>query len=156
MTNLKTPKKGSCISSYNCSLNIINSDFMNYDLNCINAYESTLTVKSSIFDNSNNHQNLKMFDYGTVFSSSSKEVIIFNSTFIENSNILDGSALYIIANQIDKLDEISISNSIFFGNSAQGKGTIYIYNQNFSITSSNFSNNVAQRGGGIYCNNDGY
>ena len=156
MANLKTPKKGSCVSSYNCSLNIINSDFINYDLNCINAYRGEMTINNSIFDNTKNKKSQKVFDYGSVFSYSSKEIVIFNSSFIENSNIMDGSAIYVVSTQIDKLNEIFIGNSNFFGNSALGKGTIYIYNQNFSIISSNFTNNIAQRGGGIYCNNECY
>ena len=155
MRQLKSPKIGSCFSSYNSSLNVINSDFMDYDLNCINAYRSNLMVNSSIFNNSMKQFNARFSDYGSLFSSSSKQIIIFNSSFIQNSNILDGSALYIIATKIDKLNEIYISNSTFSGNNAIGKGTIYIYNQNFSILSSNFTNNLAQKGGGIFCNNDG-
>ena len=155
MFNLKTPKKGSCISSYNCFLKIINSEFQNYDLNCIYAFQSNFTINYTIFDNSKNKQNNKKFNYGSIFSSSSNQIIIFNSCFIENSNVVDGSALYIVATHSDILSEIYIRNSSFYGNSAFGKGTIYIYNQNFSIAFSNFNNNIAQNGGGIYCNNDG-
>ena len=136
MTSLKTPKKGSCFSIYNCSLNIINSDFKDYNLNCINAFKSNLNINNSIFENSKNEQN-KKFDFGTVFCSS-VQILIFNTSFIQNSNIVDGSALYIVANQNDELNEICINNSNFFGNSAFGKGTLYIYNQNFSISYSNF------------------
>ena len=154
--NTKTPKKGSCFSSYNSSLIILNSNFKDYDLNCINSFESNLTINNSMFDNSEkNYTSLKYSDYGSVYSSSSKIIFIFNSSFIENSNVLDGSALYLIATPLDILNEVYIFNCIFSGNSAIGKGTIYIYNQNFSISYSNFDNNKAQRGGGIFCNNDG-
>ena len=156
MENLKTPKKGSCISSFNSTLIVLKSNFSVYDFNCIDSFESNLTLNNSIFDNSErNETNVRYSEYGSVFCSSSKQLIIFNSSFIENSYIFDGSALYIVATQLDKLNEISITNSFFSGNSAFGKGTIYIYNQNFSISSSTFMNNVALRGGGIYCNNDG-
>lgn len=155
MTGLKTPKKGSCFSSFNCSFSVINSNFFDYDLNCINAYESNLTINNSIFNNSKVSQYKKKFEFGTVFSSSSREIIIFNSSFIKNSNIMDGSALCIIAKPIDNFNQILISDSVFWGNSAFGKGTVYIYNQNFSISYSNFTNNIVQNGGGIYCNNDG-
>ena len=90
-----------------------------------------------------------------MFCSSSKQIIIFNSSFIENSKIFDGSALYITATQFDNLNEVHIDGCIFSGNVAMGKGTIYIFNQNFSISSSNFKNNEAERGAGIFCNNDG-
>ena len=156
MASLKTPKKGSCISSFNSTLTVLKSNFSKYDLNCFDLFESNLTLNNSIFDNSERNQTTARYsEYGSVFCSSSKKLIIFNSSFIGNSYILDGSALYIVATQLDKLNEISISNSFFSGNSAFGKGTIYIYNQNFSISSSTFMNNVALRGGGIYCNNDG-
>jgi len=157
MKGMQTPKKGSCFSSYSSSLYFVDSNFYNYEINCINSYQSNVILNNSIFDNSENLKNLQIiFDYGSFYCSSCNQISIYNTSFIKNLNVIDGSALYVVANENDKLNDVFIENSIFFGNNASGKGTIYIYNQNFSISSSYFQNNIVQRGGGIFCDNDGF
>jgi len=156
MNTLKTPKTGSCVVSYSCDLNFVSSSFVNYEINCISSFQSNINLNNTIFDNSENKKFQIVLDYGSVYCFSCNQVIIFNTSFIKNSNTMNGSAIYIVANIIDKLEAVIINSSIFYGNVASGDGTIYIYNQNFSILSSNFTNNLAQSGGGIFCDNDGF
>lgn len=158
MNIINTKKKqGSCFSIYSSStLNLFTSNFSKYNFNCLYSLQSQIKILGSKFNNSNYSEKLAEFNnFGTIYCSECKDILISDSYFIKNSYIADGSSLFIISKKRNALGYIKIDNCLFVGNEAGEKGTIYIYNQNFSIKYSKFENNTAKSGGAIFVDNDG-
>lgn len=158
MNSLKTKKKqGSCFSLYNSGLNLFDSNFFNYQFNCLYLIQSQAKILSAIFNNRKYSEMLReeYSNFGTIYCLQCQYLFISNGFFIENTKILDGSSLYALAKKDDILGNVTIENSYFFGNGATGKGTICIFNQNLSIYNTHFENNSAEKGGAIFLNNDG-
>lgn len=157
MNFLKTKKKqGDCISVYGSLLNSYYSNFSNYHYNCLFLVQSQINILGSKFNNSGfSDKFIEYNNFGTLYCLQCQNLVISESYFIENNHVIDGSALYAVSKKGDILKNITIKNSYFYGNQALEKGTIYIYNQNFSIEFSDFQNNFAKRGAGIFVDNDG-
>lgn len=157
MNVLKTKKKqGDCMSVYGAILILYNSNFSNYQYNCLYSVQSQINIFGSKFNNSGFSENLIEYKiFGTLFCMRCQTLLISESFFLENNHIIDGSAIYALSKKGDILGNITIKSSHFYGNQASEKGTVYVYNQNFSIEFSSFTNNLAKKGAGIFVDNDG-
>ena len=143
--------KGSCISSYNSSVGLSDSEFLNYDYNCLYASISKIIINSSKFNNSGYGYMDIISNFGAFYCYGCQEIVIENSYFIRNMMILDGSAIYIDGT----IGDIIIQGTKFIENQASGMGTVYVYNQNIKIQNCWFLSNQAEIGGGLFFDNDG-
>ena len=151
-TSFTSKFKGSCISSYNASVGLYDSEFLNYDYNCLYASISKIIINSSKFNNSGyGYMEHIISNFGAFYCYGCQKIVIENSYFIRNMMILDGAAIYIDGT----IGDIIIQRSNFIENEASGKGTIYVYNQNIKIQECWFLSNQAKTGGGLFFDNDG-
>lgn len=120
--------------------NSISLNFSNYFFDMLN---SSLTVKSSNFNNSDNLNN--------IFSSiiriiNCKSIEIFNSSFHKNL----GGFLSINNENLLKSDNFIINCNFTQGISKKFGGAIYVLNSNVNLSNCLFFNNSALIGGAIY------
>lgn len=150
-------KQGDCFSLYSSStLALFRSSFSKYNFNCLYSMQSQINIMESKFNNSEYSEKLIEYkSFGAIYCFECKYLLISDSYFVKNTHVIDGSSLYAISKRNDVLGEIKIQKCFFIDNEAREKGTIYIYNQNFSITYTIFENNSAKIGGAIFINNDG-
>ena len=152
---------GSCASIYSSILQVINSSFESYDLNCFYSRKrSQIFINSSTFSQSRYNFENVIKEYGTIFCEDCIDFKIFNSSFAFNSNVSKGAAIYLTTTkQISNFNSKTsfINNCIFLANSAKIEGgALYVFNQNISITMNEFENNSALEGGAIYLDNSGF
>lgn len=140
--------KGACFSNYNSALNITESFFSNYSVNCIYSMGSNLTIHDTTFNNTNYlESNAENKYYGAVYCINCPIFKAIKSNFIKNINVINGSAIY-LKNERKSINEAYIFQCKFQQNEAED-GTIFIFNQNVSIIQCFFQFNIATRGGGI-------
>lgn len=147
----------SCISAYESTIDILTSEFQNYQQNCIlSKKNSYISIKSSNFSNENLQSiKEKIKEYGTIYCENYIEFIVVSSNFSYNKNIIKGSAIHLTHTSIaSNFSLTKIENCNFFYNYAtESGGAIYIYNQNSSIINNSFISNFAKKGAGLYLEN---
>lgn len=154
MENVKTKKiKGSCSSIYNSSFNLYNSQLHNYQINCFFGFESMITIKDTLFDNSDLNKSNIIYEYGTFYCQDCSYIVINNSKFIKNSYVVDGSAIFIQTNIKIYHQEVQIAQNDFIENIAFVRGTIFVDSTNIHIRFNNFFGNKAKIGGAIFMRN---
>ena len=152
---------GSCASIYSSILQVINSSFESYDLNCFYSRKrSQIFINSSTFSQSRYNFENVIKEYGTIFCEDCIDFKIFNSSFSFNANVSKGAAIYLTTTkQLSNFNSKTsfIINCTFLENSAKVQGgAIYVFNQNISFTNNTFQKNSAIDGGGIYLGNSGF
>lgn len=166
---------GGAIDNYYGNLTIVNSTFSgNSAYDCGGAIYTkggiVLIANSSFSDNSS-------IDNGGAIYNDDGELTISNTTFSGNSSLSNGGAIYnyrfennyetVISNSVfsgnsAKMDGgaignnwgyMTIANSSFSGNHANGGGSIDVYGGYVSVSDSLISGNTANYGGAIHCEN---
>ncbi|MEA1973606.1 MAG: T9SS type A sorting domain-containing protein [Candidatus Cloacimonadota bacterium] len=86
---------------------------------------------------------------GAIYANNSDDLLISNSTFMNNSAVSSGGAIYL------EDSAIKIYNSIFSNNSSDGTGgAITLNNSDVAFVGNNiYANTAIYDGGGIYCQN---
>lgn len=154
MEGLKTKKrKGSCFSLHDSNLTTVFSNFSNYDYNCVFASQSQITLSDSTLNNSE-FLFSQINEFGALYCVSCKKLVISNTVFVRNRQITQGSAVYAYAKQDEALGVGIVENSSFLENQAE-KGTVFVYNQNFTIIGCKFIKNSAKIGGALFFDNFG-
>ena len=151
---------GSCASVYSSILQVKNSSFQDYDINCLfSRKKSRISIESSIFSQENHSFSNNAKLYGTIFCEDCLIFNIFNSSFDLNTNVQQGAAIKIISTKSSSyfdsetgfIDSCNFDSNLAF---LQG-GAIYVFNQNVSIVNNIFKNNSAVYGGAIFLDNNG-
>lgn len=145
--------RGACGTIIESQLMVNHSEFSEYNFNCLYFFQSSIFINDSIFNNSKKISLLKYNIFGTIYSHNSPYLNILNSKFINNFNILNGSALYLKVDDFVNCNESQIINSLFLSNIALDNGAIFLYNVNISLNGNIFDNNYGKRGAAIYCFN---
>ncbi|ORX56018.1 hypothetical protein BCR36DRAFT_346535 [Piromyces finnis] len=148
------------IQGYNNLVNIKNTIFSN-----ITSYGSIInnTSKKSkvVIDdlNFNNNKNLNKLECGTIHFENSLELLIYNSTFENNSSRKNGGSICFTNSDIEVL---SINSTQYILNKAENGGAIYfdsVIKENsikpiIQLVNVTFNNNTANNcGGAIFSNN---
>ena len=121
-------------------INFVNGGF---NQGAIISY-GNIIIEDCTFSNSLSNQGGAL----AIFSTISSNTIISDCTFINNQASSEGGAIYFTGSGI-----LTISNSVFNGNTGKNGGAIYTTRPTI-ISSSNFTNNVATNdGGAIYTTN---
>ncbi len=153
--NVKTREiKGSCLSLYNSTLNISESQIFNYQINCIFGSESNVMIENAYFDNSESTENVMLFDYGSFYCQDCAKIVINNSKFIKNSFAIDGTAIFIKNTRETYYQKAEIINNNFIENFALGRGIIFVDSSDIQIISNIFFGNTAKIGGAIFIINE--
>ena len=152
--NLQSVKKiGNCFDLITSSLFLNFGTFQNFEQNCLNAQNSTISINNSYF---NNEQALKTsdqstFSFGTIYCQSCFQFVLNNSQLLRNDFSYYGGGVALISNEKDYNFSAQFFNVSFVANNAfQYGGAVYLSNVHSSFNFCNFSQNKADKGAAIY------
>ena len=152
--NLQSIKQiGNCFDLLTSSLLVNFGIFENYQQNCLNAKNSTITINNSYFNNENSFNTFTKlsFSYGTIYCESCLQLILKNSQLLNNHFSYYGGGVSVISNENDFNLSVQFYNVSFVGNLAsEFGGAVYISNVQSSFNFCNFTQNKADKGGAIY------
>ena len=151
---------GSCLSGIASNITVNNSIFNYFTGNAIFMEETFIVIENTVINqNTKNSESIVKNKYGAFACLECEDFKVENSFFSDNSNIREGSAIYLINNIIipGKHSLKRIVNTSFLSNTAyQNGGALCLINQNLLINKCNFFYNYALQGGGISCSLTGY
>lgn len=152
--NLQSIKKiGNCFDLITSSLNLNFGSFQNYERNCLNAQNSTISINNSYFNNENAFKTSdpSTFSFGTIYCESCLQFILNNSKLLRNYVSDYGGGVSLFSKEKDHNFSAQFFNVSFLTNSAiQYGGAVYISNVHSSFNFCNFSQNKADKGAAIF------
>ena len=145
--------KGSSISAISSKIFINNSNFQQFDSNFFYLTYSEILIYNSSFIANSHFSHLQ--PYGTLYCESCSSFQINSSYFNDNKFIASGGAIYLYQGKDDKNTEFYIDKCLFYNNDAFNYGgAIFLFNTNLTISNSIFYENTALKGGAIYYDAD--
>lgn len=152
--------KGSCIFQISSNLNISNSFFDYFFLNCLISTNSYFSVNNSFFDaySPQSFDSINVINFGIIYLEDNLLIEISNSKLICSKNARYGGALYIFSSRnLNFIFENLISNNSFIFNEVlEEGGSVFVYDSEISIVNNIFAKNRAKNGGGgVFLSNVG-